>query len=44
VVEDAKTGIDAAVRGGFCAVGIHDAAGYDRADHAIKAFSDLLGL
>ncbi len=44
VVEDAKTGIDAAVRGGFCAVGIHDAACYDRADHAIKAFSDLLGL
>ncbi len=41
VVEDAKTGIDAALAGGFTAVGIHDAAGYEKTNIALKAFSDL---
>lgn len=44
VVEDAKTGIDAALAGGFCAVGVHDAAGYEKTDIALDAFSKLLDL
>ena len=44
VVEDAQTGIEAAVRGGFCAVGIHDAAKDSRADCSLQRFSDLLTL
>ncbi len=42
VVEDAVAGIDAAKAGGFLAVGIGDAARYDRADKSLAAFSDLL--
>ena len=42
VVEDATAGIDAALAGGFLAVGIGDAAGYDRTDKPLSTFSDLL--
>lgn len=44
VVEDAKTGIDAAKGGGFTAVGLHDAAGYERTDISLSEFSELLAL
>lgn len=44
VVEDAKTGIDAAKSGGFTAVGLHDASGYERADISLNAFSELSAL
>lgn len=44
VVEDAYAGIDAAKAGGFIAIGIGDAAGYDACDHTIGTFSDLLKL
>lgn len=44
VVEDAKTGIDAAKRGGFTAVGLHDAAGYEKTDISLNAFAELLSL
>lgn len=44
VVEDAKTGIDAAKDGGFTAVGLHDAAGYEKTDVSLNAFSELLSL
>ena len=42
VVEDAKAGIDAAKAGGFTAIGIDDAAGYELTDHPIKTFKDIL--
>ena len=44
VVEDATAGIDAALAGGFLAVGIGDAAGYDRTDKPLSTFSDLLNI
>lgn len=44
VVEDAWAGIDAALAGGFLAVGIGDAAGYDRTDKPLHTFSDLLNI
>ena len=44
VVEDAWAGIDAALAGGFLAVGIGDAAGYDRTDKPLRTFSDLLNI
>ena len=44
VVEDAYAGIDAAKAGGMCAVGIGDAAGYDKADFRINRFEELLKL
>ncbi|MGM9606486.1 MAG: beta-phosphoglucomutase [Oscillospiraceae bacterium] len=44
VVEDACAGIDAARAGGMTAVGIGDAAGYDRATFRIDSFEDLLAL
>ncbi|MBD5099040.1 MAG: beta-phosphoglucomutase [Clostridiales bacterium] len=44
VVEDATAGIDAALAGGFLAVGIGDAAGYDRTDKPLSTFSDLLSI
>lgn len=44
VVEDAYAGIDAALAGGFLAVGIGDAAGYDRTDKPLTTFSDLLNI
>jgi len=44
VIEDACTGIDAAKAAGMRAVGIGDAAKYERADARIQAFTDLLDL
>ena len=44
VVEDAAAGIDAALAGGFLAVGIGDAARYDRTDKPLSTFSDLLNI
>lgn len=44
VVEDAWAGIDAALAGGFLAVGIGDAAGYDRTNKPLDTFSDLLNI
>jgi len=44
VVEDATAGIDAAVDGGFEAIGIGDAAGYWRTNYPIQKLSDLLQL
>lgn len=41
VVEDAYAGIDAALAGGFLAVGIGDAAGYGRTSRPLTTFSDL---
>ena len=42
VVEDAYAGIDAAKAGGMTAIGIGDAAGYEKSDYVIETFSDLL--
>lgn len=42
VVEDARAGIDAAKAADMTAVGIGEAAHYDRADHRIIKFNDLL--
>lgn len=42
VVEDAYAGIDAAKAANMTAVGIGDAAGYDKADYRIKTFSELI--
>ena len=42
VVEDAYAGIDAAKSAGMVAVGIGDAAGYERADERIQSFKELL--
>ena len=42
VVEDALAGIDAAKAGNFYAVGIQDAAKYEKTDLPISALSDLL--
>ena len=42
VVEDAEAGIDAAKAGGFIAIGIGPAARYEKTDHSIHEFSDLL--
>lgn len=44
VVEDAYAGIDAAKAGGMRAVGIGDAAGYDKVDFSIRSFGELLNL
>ena len=44
VVEDAAAGIDAAKAGGFTAIGIGDAARYDKTDYPLRALSDLLPL
>lgn len=44
VIEDATAGIDAAKAGGFTAVGIGDAASYEKTDHAIEKISDILAL
>ena len=44
MVEDAYAGVDAAKAAGMTAVGIGDAAGYDKADVKIRTFSDLLKL
>ena len=42
VIEDATAGIDAAVAGGFTAVGIGPAREYEKADKKIDKISDLL--
>ena len=42
VVEDARSGIDAAVSGGFDSAGIGTAASYSKAVYVIHDFSDLL--
>ena len=42
VVEDAAAGIDAAKAGGFTAIGIYEAAPYEKTDLAIGSFSDLI--
>lgn len=44
VVEDAYAGIDAAKAGGMTAVGIGDAASYEKADYRIQKFEELLGI
>ena len=44
VVEDAYSGIDAAKAAGMTAVGIGDAAFYDRADVTITALCDIIDL
>ena len=44
VVEDACAGIDAAKAGGMRAIGIGDAAGYEKADDRICRIQDLLAL
>lgn len=44
VVEDACSGIDAAVRGGFKAAGISDAAAYEKADYRLDRFEDILAI
>lgn len=41
VVEDAYAGIDAAKAGGMTAIGIGDAAGYEKADYRLDSFSQL---
>ena len=44
VVEDAKAGIDAAKAGGFTAVGIGEAAEYEKTDYPIQSLKDLLAI
>lgn len=44
VIEDACAGIDAALAGGMLAVGIGDAASYDKTQRPIRIFEDLLKL
>ena len=42
VVEDAKSGIDAACAGGFASAGIGDASEYEKCTYPLSTFSDLL--
>ena len=44
VVEDAKTGIDAANAGRFVSIGINDAADYCETKYRIKKVSDILNI
>lgn len=44
VIEDAKAGIDAAKSAGMMAVGIGDAAAYERADKRLDIFTQLLDI
>lgn len=44
VVEDAKAGVDAGRAGGFTTVALGDAYGYERADHSIKRFGEILDI
>ena len=44
IVEDAYSGIDAGIAGGFVTVAIGQACNYDKADHTIKKLSDLMRL
>lgn len=42
VVEDAKAGVDAGEAGGFTTIAVGDAFGYEKADHSIKDFREIL--
>lgn len=42
VVEDAESGIDAGRAGGFTTAGLGCASHYDKTDHKLRSFSDLL--
>lgn len=42
VVEDAKAGVDAGKAGGFTTIAVGDAFGYEKADHSIKDFREIL--
>ncbi len=42
VVEDAEAGVDAAKAGGFTAIGVGGAAGYEKTDYPIETMSDVL--
>lgn len=42
VVEDAVAGIDAASAGGFASIGIGDAAAYEKTNHGIRSFPEIL--
>ncbi|MBR0294482.1 MAG: beta-phosphoglucomutase [Bacilli bacterium] len=44
VIEDATSGIDAAKAGGFIAIGIGDAATYDKTDYPIEKLTDIIPL
>ena len=44
VIEDAKAGIDAAKAGDMIAIGIGDAASYDKADYSIEKLMDLVNV
>ena len=44
VIEDATSGIDAAKAGGFIAIGIGDAASYDKTDYPIEKLTDIIPL
>lgn len=44
VAEDSLAGIDAAKAGGFKAIGIGGAAGYEKTDYPIKTMTDILKL
>ncbi len=44
VVEDAKSGIDAAKAGGFVSIGIGEASSYSKTDHPITKFEEILNL
>lgn len=44
VVEDSKAGIDAAKTGGFVAIGIGDAANYEKTDLKISKISEILSI
>lgn len=42
VVEDAKAGVDAGKAGGFTTIAVGDAFGYEKADHSVKDFREIL--
>ena len=44
VVEDAEAGVDAAKAGGFTAIGVGGAAGYEKTDYPISTMADVLKL
>lgn len=44
VVEDAKAGVEAAKAGGFDSAGLGEAAESEAVTHAMKSFSDLIGI
>lgn len=44
VVEDARSGIDAAVAGGFACAGLGDASAYKKTNYPLHSFSEILSL